>query len=452
MKKAAILGAVVAVLLVVMVVPSSAQLGDVGNASFTVQNVGGGTGTVSITFVKENGDEIVPPTLDSATPAQPNPFDLAPGESYEVYVPGIPGLPAGRYSVIISSTQEVVAIVNLIGENAAGTISYNGSYSGASKGANPVYLPAFWYRKYGWNSLISIQNTGTGDANITVNFTCDGGQTGSLSKNGLKKGAAVHFDLETTNVPGLPLPGGCGGSAVVTSNQPVVVVDNQSAAGGLTQSMNTFSEGAAEVFIPALYHQFYGWDSSLNIVKIGTGNSSVSVSYSDGGSSSCSLTNLKPSCLLYMPPAHPKKGRFAATVTATGAPVVAIANAAHAANNQAQTYGGFSSGENVVGLPTVMKAYYGWDTSFTCQNVGTVNTSLNISYQGYPGRAYNTKVLVPGESIEVYQPGESFLPNKYRGSVTVKANNASGEVACIVNQTNPKPPTKGDWSMSYNAQ
>jgi hypothetical protein len=451
MKKAAILGAVVAVLLIVMVVPSSAQLGDVGNASFTVQNVGGAAATVNITFVEENGNQIVCPTLDNRTPPTPNPFTLNPGESYEVFVPGIPCLPAGRYSVIISSTQEVVAIVNLIGENAAGTISYNGSYSGASKGASPVYLPAFWYRKYGWNSLISIQNTGTGDANVTVNFTCESGQTGSLSKTGLKQGAAVHFDLETTNITGLP-PGGCNGSAVVTSDQPVVVVDNQSSGGGGTQSYNTFSEGAPKVFVPALYNKYYGWDSSLNIVKIGSGTSNVTVSYSDGGTSGCNLTNAQPSCLLYMPTEHPVTGKFAATVNAVGDQVVAIANAAHSATSQAQTYGGFSGGGNVVGLPTVMKAYYGWDTSFTCQNVGTVDTSLNISYQGYPGNAYNTKVLVPGEPIEVYQPGEGFLPPKYRGSVTVKANNASGEVACIVNQTNPLAPTKGDWSMSYNAQ
>jgi hypothetical protein len=344
-----------------------------------------------------------------------------------------------------------VAIVNLIGENAAKTISYNGSYSGASKGASPVYLPAFWYRKYGWNSLISIQNTGTGDANVTVNFTCETGQTGSLSKTGLKKGAAVHFDLETTTVPGLP-GAGCYGSAVAVSNQPVVMVDNQSAAGGLTQSFNTFSEGAAKVFVPALYNKFYGWDASLNIVKIGSGSSSVTVSYSDGGTSTCSLTDAKPSCLLYMPSEHPKTGRFAATVEAKGQSVVAIANAAHPTKNQAQTYGGFSGGAGSVGLPTVMKRYYGWDSSFTCQNVGGVNTSLNISYQDYESKAYNTAVLKPGESVEVYQPGEIFLPNKYRGSVTVKANAAGGEIACIVNQTLPNPPTGGDWSMSYNAQ
>jgi hypothetical protein len=448
MKKAVVLGAVVALLLAVMVVPSSAQLGDVGNASFTVQNVGGSTATVSITFVKEDGTEITPNPLNSG---KSNPFDLSAGESFEVHVPSIPNLAAGRYSVIVSSTQEVVAIVNLIGENAAKTVFYNGSYSGASTGASPVYLPAFAYKYYGWNSLISIQNTGTGPANVTVNFTCLNGATSSVSKSNLAKGAAVHFDLETSPPSGMPA--GCTGSAVITSSQPVVVVDNQSAAGGGTQSFNSFADGASEVFVPALYNKYYTWDSSLNIVKIGSGTSTVQVSYSDGGSSSCTLTDGSPSCQLYMPTEHSAVGKFAATITASGQPIVAIANAANP-SNQAQTYGGFAGGSGTVGLPTTMKKYYGWDTAFTCQNVGSVSTSLNISYQGYVGNAYNTTTLTPGEPIEVYQPGESFLPNGFRGSVTVTANASGGEVACIVNQTQGanQAAGMGDWSMSYNAQ
>jgi len=451
MKKVAVLGSVVALLLLLMVVPASAQLGDIGNASFTVQNVGGATATVSITFVDEDGGEISPPELNGS---QPNPFDLAVGESFEIYVPGIPNLAAGRYSVVVSSTQEVVAIVNLIGRNNAGTISFNGSYSGASAGGSPVYLPAFWYRQYGWNSLISVQNTGTGETNVTVDFTCLSGQTAQLTENNLAPGAAVHFDLETTTLPGIA---GCGGSAIITSSsQPVVVVDNQSqSTTGQTQSFNTFTAGSDKVFVPALYHRYFTWNSSLNIVKIGAGTSTVTVSYSDGGTSTCNLTDSDPSCLLNMAGEHPVTGKFAATITVAsgGQPVVAIANAANP-GKQAQTYGGFAGGQGSVGLPTVMKMYFGWKTSFTCQNVGDVSTSLNVSYQDYAANAYDTAVLAPGESIERTQMGEAFLPQGYRGSVTVEANASGGEIACIVNQTHSanQQARRGDWSMSYNAQ
>jgi hypothetical protein len=83
-----------------------------------------------------------------------------------------------------------------------------------------------------------------------------------------------------------------------------------------------------------------------------------------------------------------------------------------------------------------------------------VATTLNISYQGHSTNAYDTTSLDPGVSVEVYQPGESFLPNGYRGSVTVAASATGAEVACIVNETHGanQAAGMGDWSMSYNAQ
>jgi len=252
------------------------------------------------------------------------------------------------------------------------------------------------------------------------------------------------------------LPSNCNGSALVASTgEPLVVVDNQTADGGYTQSYNGFNAGATTVYVPALYDGYYTWGASLNVRKIGAGATTVTVAYSDGSTSStCNLSDATPSCLLYMPTAHDGAAKlFAATITSSSLPVVAIVNAANP-NKQAQTYGGFVSGAGTAGLPTVMKKYYGWDTAFTCQNIGAVATTLNISYQGYAPQAYNTPSLAAGASIEIYQPGEAFLPNGYRGSVTVTAGAVGAEIACIVNETHGANQGLGlgDWSMSYNAQ
>jgi hypothetical protein len=102
-----------------------------------------------------------------------------------------------------------------------------------------------------------------------------------------------------------------------------------------------------------------------------------------------------------------------------------------------------------------MKSYFQWNSSFTCQNVGTVNTSIEIEYQNYPGNKYtHANNLVPGETVEVYQPGETFLPNGYQGGATIRALAGGASIACIVNFTNARwtnPATAGDWSTSYNA-
>lgn len=438
-------------MLIAVVVPASAQLGDNDISSFTVQNVGAATATVTITFYEEDGTAVTPTELNNS---QPNPFTLAVGASFEVYVPGIPDaqLPNGSYSVVISADQQVVAIANLIGQ---GTINFNGSYSGFSSGATPFYLPSIVYNYYGWYSLISVQNVGSANTDVTVSITCSDGTTGTLSTTGLAPMTSVHYDLNGVNVPsGFSASTRCSGSAQVTSTgEPVVVVDNQRVpASGNTQSYGGFASGSTQVSVPALYTSYYGWNASMNIRKITAGNVSVSVAYSDSGTSSCSLTDARPSCLLYMPTEHPTSGYFGATVTATGGDVVAIVNSANGA--QAQTYNGVnpSNGTSAVGIPSVMKSYYGWNTSFTCQNVGSVDTSLNISYDSYSANAYDTTSLSPGGTLEIFQPAETFLPSSYQGGALITANaGSSAAIACIVNFNNAGLMSTGDWSMSYNA-
>jgi len=166
-------------------VSANAQLGDVDNSSFTVQNVGDGQAAVLVTFYNENGVAYTPDPLNAG---KPNPFTLDPGASFEVYVPGIPALADGRYSVVISSDQEIVAIANLIGQNTAGTVFYNGSYSGMSAGAESVYLPSIVYEYYNWNSLVSIQNAGSAATDVTVTYTC-AGSTAVHTKTNLQPGA-----------------------------------------------------------------------------------------------------------------------------------------------------------------------------------------------------------------------------------------------------------------------
>jgi hypothetical protein len=444
--KILVLFAVVAILLA-GVKPVYAQLGTTDSSSFTIQNIDTTDATVTVRFVSESGVVTTPATLNNS---KSNPFTLTPGESFEVYVPGISTLPSGRYSVVIESSAQVVAIANLIG---TGSIYFNGSYSGFSSGATTFYLPAVVFNYYGWYSLISVQNVGSAAGDILVTITCADGTTGTLTAAAVASMASAHFALKTTTPTGFTASTACNGSAQVTSAQNIVVVDNQSVPlGGNTQSYSGVASGDSTLYVPALYTSYYGWNGSLNIRKLGSGNTTVTVTYSDSGSSTCSLTDALPSCMLYMPSVHATTGYFGATVTSSPAmDLVAVANAAN--GSQAQTYNAVSSGTGTVGIPSVMKSYYGWNTSFTCQNVGSTATTLHIVYSGYTGNAYDTASLAAGATLEKYTPGETFLPAGHQGGATVTANTAGAQVACIVNFNNGTQmgTTVGDWSMSYNA-
>jgi hypothetical protein len=439
-------------MLMVAVGPAYAQLGEADASSFTVQNVDSVSAIVTIRFYSEGGVVYTPATLNSG---KTNPFTLVPGESFEVYLPNISDtlLPDGRYSVVIESTAHVVAIANLIGE---GTINFNGSYSGFDMGSNNFYLPGVVYNYYGWFSLISVQNVGTTPADVTVTITCTNGKVGTLTQNAIPVNSSHHFVLKTTIPTGLLVTDQCNGSAVISTaavDDKIVVVDNQSVPSlGNTQSYSGVMAGSPKVYIPALYTGYYGWNASLNIQKLGTGNTTVTITYSDGGTSTCDLTDAAPACLRYMPTYHPATGYYAATITnSANLDLMVIANAAN--GDQAQTYNGVGSGSLSVGIPSVMKNYYGWNTSFTCQNVGTSPAGLLIEYEGYPANAYTTADVPINGTKEIYTPSEAFLPTGYQGAVTVTADVPGSEISCIVNFNQPTlmGTTIGDWSMSYNA-
>lgn len=437
-------------MLFVAVVPASAQLGDTDISSFTVQNVDTEAATVTIHFYEEDGGIITPSELNGG---QPNPFTLDPGESWEVYLPAIPDeqLADGRYSVVIESSARVVTIANLIGQ---GDIFFNGSYSGFDGGTSPFYLPAVVFNYYGWYSLISVQNVGSAPADVTLTITCNDGTVGTMTATDVPVNAAYHFDLEENLPTGFTASTSCNGSAEITADQAIVAVDNQSSpVGGNTQSYSGVASGDSTVYVPALYNSYYGWDGSVNIRKLGTGDTTVTVEYSDGDdASTCELTDATPSCLLYMPAVHPTTGYFGATITNDAAlELVVVVNAAN--GSQAQTYNGVGGGSAAVGIPSTMKSYYGWNTSFTCQNVGAIASDLNIEYDGYASDAYDTDVLDPGDALEIFQPAEDFLPANHVGGATVTGNVAGAEITCVVNFNNVEQmgSTYGDWSMSYNA-
>jgi len=445
MKRAIRITVVGLLLLAISASVAYSQLGTTDNSSFTVQNLGTATATVSVTFYNEAGTAYTPTPLNAG---KPNPFTLAPGESFEVYLPGIPGLPDGRYSVVISADQPIVAIANLIGE-AAGPTFYNGSYSGFEEGATPIYMPSVVYEYYNWNSLISVQNVGTSPTDIKIEIYSGATKVGEKNYTNVPASASRHLDLETEGA-GLGLTAGLNGSAVVTSSAgSIVATDNQTADGGYTQSYNGFLSGAKTLYVPGLYNNYWGWFASLNIQNIGAGSTNVTVTYSDGDTSNFTL-GPRESKLLYMPTEKTLPTTlFAATITSTTEDVVAIVNAA-TTTKQAQTYNALAGGSSTVGLPTVMNDYYDWKTSFTVQNVSTASTTVTYTYANGGGGSFS---LAPGASKEIYQPTDMPNSGDINGRTSVTVTSSGGvAIAAIVNETNDTGQVAGtgDWSMSYN--
>lgn len=456
MKKLEFLSILLVLVTFVAVTPANAQLGDVDVSSFTVQNISGDSAQVSVTFIAENGTTYTPTQLDAGGSVA-NPFTLADGASQQVYVPNIPEsmLPSGRYAVEIASTGQIVAQAGVAG---TGTRRFSGSYVGFSSGSTTTYLPSIAFNFYGWYSMISVQNVGTGPADVTVTLTCAGGGTGTLTQSDIPQKASYTWALKNVTPTGFSGSTVCDGSAEITSDQPIVAVNNQNNPGsGATNTFEAAPAGADTVYIPNLSNDYYGWNSALTIRKLGSGNTTVTVAYDDGDPDDVfTLTDASPSMKLYMPTYHTQTGRFGAVVTSSGGmPLLAIVGTTRASVGWSGATSGILAGTGTeeVAIPNVAKNYYGWISAINCQNVGSAATTLRVEYAGYSASAYNTASLASSASIQIQVFNESFLPDGWQGGATVKANTTGAEIACTVGNSNPtsSATNPGDWTSQYNA-
>jgi hypothetical protein len=322
-----------------------------------------------------------------------------------------------------------------------------------------VYIPALLRNYYNWTSFLTVQNAGTGSADVTVDYYAEGNPSSvhQDSATGIPPGVSVDFDISAASYA-THLGTTFKGSAVISSTQPVAVVDNQTTPSGQTQSYNGFTAGAKTVYVPDLYNGYYTWVSSINIQNMGTVPTTVTISYSDAVTSYCNDLAAGGSCLLYQPvEGHASGTRFSATITSDTEDIVSIVNQAVNARNQAQSYSGMTGGSRLVLMPKIMKGYYQWVTSFSVQNIGGGPTDITVTYSpygGYAGTAYTIYNLAGGDSYQAYQgndiniPSGHELPSGYRGSVVVTSS--AEDIIGTVNETHLAPGA-GDWSASTNA-
>lgn len=446
----------VAVMLCVAVIPASAQLGTTDVSSFTVQNIDTIPVSVTVQFIDANGGVWQPLQLDTLTPATPNPFTLDPGFSKQIYVPGIPAaqLPAGAYSVVLYASGEIVAMAGVAGDNPNNTLHFVGSYSGfgSTEGSTTAYLAVANYNFSGWYSMVSVQNLGTAAATATMTITCsNNASVGTLTSPPIPEMASYTFVLKNTVPTGFTSTTSCNGSALITSGQNIVVVNNQNIpTSGNTVSYGGASGGNTTLFIANLMNSFSGWNSALNIRKVGAGTTTVTVDYSDAEpNDTCTLTDAAPGCNLYIPGVHPTTGRFSATVTSSNGAIGLIAVVGSTRYTKSGAVVGVPGGTQTVTAPLVMKGYYGWTSAINCQNVGAIPTTLNVAYQGKT--PYNTTVtLNQGESQQILTQNEAILGTFFGGGVTITANAAGAQIACTIGNTNSST-VPGDWTNQYNA-
>ncbi len=417
-------------------------------SSINIQNVGTGDATVVLNFYDANGSLVLSYTVTPVIPA---------GGSRSLYVPTqIPGLSDGQYSVIVSSDQPLQVVVNSSSTNPSTAGAYKGVQ--ADEVGTTLYFPGLYKNYYGFYSQIVLQNVEDSDATVTIKFYYQktGEEAVTVGPFTIPKTSSRVFALgDLTDVPS----GNVNGllSAVVTSNKKLAGIANiwSSAYHGEYSDYNAYTSGSTTVvYAPALYKNYYGFVSSLTIQNLSNENANIRVTYSNGVTETKTLSPFQ--AFEYYQPANPAlpsgnvQGVFSAKIESLdGKPIVVLVNVEDKTKGLLASYNGPSEATTSVGCPVVLKAFYGWFSAQTVQNVGTAPTNITITYASGQSRTFNN--VPPNGTVNIIELANagSVLPDS--SSVSAVITSTGQPIVAVVqeNSNSRYASTPGDYLLAY---
>ena len=247
-------------------ISSAAATSKALSTNFTMVNLGTAPATVSLEYRKNTG------ALWPVGAAYQGPFTLAAnGGSVQLRQYFDTAMSSGKGSVVLSSDQPLGAISQIL---ARGQVPSSGAYSGANAGSSQVYAPLV--AKQGSsasgivNAEIVIQNTGTSNVSVAVDFYNNSNGALAFTKTGISipGNTSYYYDLSTE----AGLPNNWFGSAVVratSSGGNVAVVVNLFLGPHALQTYNGFpaSQAATKWMNPSFFSRLTNGLSTVMTVQ-----------------------------------------------------------------------------------------------------------------------------------------------------------------------------------------
>jgi hypothetical protein len=368
-------------------------------------------------------------------------FAVSGNGSYFVYVGGL-SVTDGTYSAVISCDVNVAAVSNYTGAGGASAASYGGVASADT--ALNVSLPGLYKNYYGYNSNVVVQNVTTGAVDVTLKLYAPGNATpvATAQQLAVPANASVSFDQST-------MAGLANGlySAKVEATGAVAAIANIWNSVGQQYSYNGVVSGSMTAYAPVLMNGYYGFNTALTVQNMGGVSTVVTVTYSNGKVSTATIA-AGSSHLFYTPNEGLPAGFIgAAKIVSTAADVVALINESDS-SNRAASYVGFSAGNTSANAPIVLREYYGYSTSITCQNIGTAATNITVTYSNGATEVRNS--VGANSTALFFQPNTAGLTSGFNGSAVVTSS-GSQPIVCVVNENQVTNPTALDFLLTYEA-
>ena len=188
-----------------------------------------------------------------------------------------------------------------------------------------------------------------------------------------------------------------------------------------------------------------GWDTPFIIQNIGTTPTDIQLDFyrfADGSLvTSRVVPGLAPGTSYADIPATdqdlPDDTQFSLVVHSYGAPIATVINQAQGSGDrmQAAAYVGSTTGATTLYLPNVTRRFYGYDTPFIVQNLGTAATVVNAVFTSFDGAKHFAMSLLvaPGRSGVVDPDFTVGLADGTQYSVVLRADQP---ITAVVNAHN----------------
>jgi len=394
--------------------PSNSVPGPTGTfaSGFTIQNLSASTATCTFVFYNTAG------TIAYTSAS----FTIPANGSVFTYVPTIGSLAAGQYSGVVSCDQQVSAVVN------SATANSGGSYDGVANTSTTWYAPNAFNDYYDFYTNFVIQNATALPVDVTVQIINASGAV-VATQTAAAVPAFAYVNIDQTGLAGLSTD--VAYSAKITGTGALAVEANiygQASTVNQLYSYTPFTAGSTTAYAPVIMKAYYGYLTALTVQNLGAVAANVTVTYGTGLIQN-QVINPSAAYVFYTPSTTLPNGTLTGAKITSDQPIVALVNEQ---NNygRAASYTGFSSGSIKVSAPIVLRRYYNYNTSVTCQNIGASATDMTITYSN---AAVTTVTGVPASGTALfYQPVDAGVPDGFNGSATVTSS--SQPIVCVTNE------------------
>jgi len=392
--------------------------------------------------------------------------------SKSYYVPNVTGLPDGRYSVVVSSSEALFSLVNEVTASGASPnveATHNG-FTGSDTGS-PLYLPWVVCNYYNYNSMFAVQNAGTAAVEIDVDFVQSGQSavTKHYAFAGVLPGMSVYLDLTKdpykTDLQGITgsTTGFYGAVKAYSASdaQPLAAVLNDTDPNGaMLRSYNAVKAGSTDLVAAQVASKYYGYSSGITLQNPDASNdANATITFYASGSTTPAATwtgvvSKSSAKAIYLPNVsgmplnfngtavvHADRALMGISTQVTEPPGPAVAfNLTPVSDAQTTLY-----------APQIVRAYYGFESGYQLWNIGPEQVSVAATFTNPDGSTKATiNHTIPAGTSLAYYLGDArgaSLGTNFNGGAIFTVTSGNGKLIGIGNFVSPNG---GDNKRSYN--